>query len=449
MAKVWCYNSVSQARIACIAPEKWEKGREKKMKKPVFVSLCALLLTALMLFSVIPASADGGTSAFYMYVQTGNTGRLHLRALPSADSQSLGLFSNGTPVLVESISGNWALVQVNGQRGYMSLSCLTSVQPVNPTVTPVPTEYTTLYVQTGNSGKLHLREYASQNARSLGLYPNGTAVTVTTRSGQWAYVNVGGVYGYMMLKYLSAASPVTPTVQPTVDPGKAIVMYVRTGNTGKLHLREYASQNARSLGLFPNGTLLYAVDQGNGWSQVTVNGLTGYMMNKFLAASSSDITPAPVTPVPAPTGSTLMYIATGNSGKLHLRENMSADAGSLGLYPNGTQVAVIDNYGTWAYVNVAGKTGYMMTRYLAAYQTGVITPTPEPGTTPAPLGTATVTHPNNSFVYLRSTRSSESTTNVICQVPSGCVVTVVERGDLWTKIRYDGMEGYMVTHYLK
>ena len=413
------------------------------------VSLCALMMAAVMLFAAFPANADGSVGNFYMYIQTGNTGRLHLRALPSADSQSLGLFSNGTAVLVENISGNWALVQVNGQRGYMSLSCLTTVPPAIPTVTPVPTEYTTLYVQTGNSGKLHLREYASQNARSLGLYPNGTAVTVTARSGQWAYVNVGGVYGYMMLKFLSAASPVTPTVQPTVNPGKTVVMYVRTGNSGKLHLREYASQNARSLGLFPNGTLLYAADQGNGWSYVSVNGLTGYMMNKFLAVSSSDVTPAPVTPVPVPTGSTLMYVATGNSGKLHLRENMSTDAGSLGLYPNGTQVAVIANYGTWAYVNVAGKTGYMMTRYLSAYQPGVITPTPTPGTTPAPQGSATVHHPNNSFVYLRSSRSSDSTTNVICQVPSGSVVTVVEWGDWWSKIRYDGMEGYMVTSYLK
>ncbi|MBR3739399.1 MAG: SH3 domain-containing protein [Clostridia bacterium] len=419
------------------------------MKRPVIISLCALLMAAVMFFAVIPANADGGASAFYMYVQTGNTGRLHLRALPTVNAQSLGLFYNGTPVLVENISGGWALVQVNGQRGYMSMNCLSAIPPVNPTGTPVPTEYTTLYIQTGNSGKLHLREYASQNARSLGLYPNGTAVTVTTRSGQWAYVNVGGVYGYMMLKFLSAAGPVTPTVQPTLNPSIATLMYVRTGNAGKLHLREYASQNARSLGLFPNGTLLYAVNLGNGWSQVSVNGLSGYMMTQFLAVSSSNITPAPVTPVPVPTEFTLMYIATGNSGKLNLRENMSTDAASLGQYPNGTQVSVIANYGTWAYVYVDGKMGYMMTRYLAAYQTGIITPTPMPGTTPAPLSSATVQQPNNSFVYLRSSRSSNGTANVICQVPSGSVVTVVEWGQWWSKILYNGMEGYIVTHYLK
>jgi uncharacterized protein YgiM (DUF1202 family) len=38
---------------------------------------------------------------------------------------------------------------------------------------------------------------------------------------------------------------------------------------------------------------------------------------------------------------------------------------------------------------------------------------------------------------------------VICQVPSGSVVTVVEWGSLWSRIQYNGMEGYMVTNYLK
>ena len=76
------------------------------------------------------------------------------------------------------------------------------------------------------------------------------------------------------------------------------------------------------------------------------------------------------------------------------------------------------------------------------------TVTPVPAVTPIP-GQATVQQPNNSFVYLRSTKNSESINNVICQVPSGSVVTVVEWGSLWSKIRYDGMEGYMVTNYLK
>ena len=418
------------------------------MNKRFTRSLLAMLLAAALVFASVPAVAEN----LYMYVNTGNPGKLHLRALPTTDSQSLGLFPNGTPVLVESISYNWAFVQVNGQRGYMALNCLSAAAPAVPytpvpAVTPVPTEDTTLYVCTGNSGKLHLREYASQSARSLGLYPNGTAVRVTSRNGAWAFVTVAGVSGYMMLRYLSAVAPAQPvTPAPTVNPGTAQLMYIQTGNSGKLHLREYPSQSAGSLGLFPNGTPVYAVNLGNGWCQAVVNGKSGYMMTRYLVLSGGSVTPAPTaSPVPVPPGATLCYVATGNSGRLHLRENMSADSASLGLFSNGTPVYVIQNYGVWSYVNVSGQQGYMMNQFLTIYQPAAPTATPAPGVP----GTATVRQPNNSFVYLRSSESSSDLSNVICQVPSGTVVTVISWGQWWSLIQYNDVQGYMVTHYLK
>ena len=419
------------------------------MKKSAVRSLAALLLAAVMLFAAVPALAEPSTGNFYMYVQTGNTGRLHLRALPTANSESLGLYANGTQVLVESVSGGWAYVQVGGRRGYMSMNCLTGTTPCQPIVPPTPTEDTTLYIQTGNTGRLHLREYASQNARSLGLYANGTPVRVTSRVNGWAFVQVNGMYGYMMLKYLTNVTPGSdPSSLPPVDPSAYTLMYVRTGNTGRLHLREYASQSARSLGLYSNGTPVYAASLGNGWSKVIVNGQPGYMMSQFLSANSGGTpAPVPVDPQPVPEGAVWMFVCTGNTGKLHLRENMSAESASLGLYPNGTQVAVINNYGTWAYVNVAGRTGYMMTQFLK--NSYVPSTDPAPSVPSQSAATATVRQPNGSFVYLRSTDSSASLDNVICKVPSGTVVDVIAWGKLWTRIRYNGYEGYMVTNYLK
>ena len=328
--------------------------------------LCAALLIVVLLASCIPAQADGGTGNLYMYVRTGNSGRLHLRAMPSTASQSLGLYANGTPVLVESIANNWAFVTVNGRRGYMMLSCLTGVAPnvpVSPAVTPVPTEDTTLYVRTGNSGRLHLREFASQSARSLGLYANGTPVRVTARSGAWAFVTVGGNTGYMMLQFLTATVPSQPYPVPVIQPGSSTLMYVRTGNSGKLHLREYASQSARS----------------------------------------------------------------------------------LGLYPNGTPVLVYATMGAWVHVSVGGQTGYMMAQFLSASAPAVDPVTPPPSMP----GTAVVTHPNGSFVYLRSSPNSNNLSNVLDQVPSGTLVEVLSWDKYWSVISYKGVQGYMVTNYLK
>ena len=434
------------------------------MKKHLSIRfLCALLAAMLLILSAMPALAQGNT---YMYIRTGNTGRLHLRALPTTASESLGLYSNGTAVLVESVTGNWAYVSVNGRHGYMSLNFLTSAAPSSPAQpAPAQTESTVLYVRTGNTGRLHLREYASTTSRSLGLFSNGTAVVVTARSGDWAYVMVNGKQGYMMLNFLAAApSQPIPTLQPVAPiSGTPVIKYVSTGNSGKLHLRDYPSQTANSLGLYPNGTQVYAVDMGNGWSQVVVNGRAGYMMTQFLVYYAPiGYTPAPTlapaltpTQIPPSSGITL-YVQTGNSGGLYLRESMSTSSAALGLFPNGTRVSMLISYGSWAYVYVEGLYGYMQLQYLSAAApaqapaTAVPVPTATPSTGSAGYAnTAVVRQPRNSFVYLRSSQNSNGTGNVLAQIPSGSTVTVIQYGKFWSKIIYNGITGYIVSQYLK
>ena len=475
--------------------------------KTILRSMIALLLAAVLALGCLPAQAD----SVKMYVSTGNSGKLNLRTQPTVQSQSLGLYANGTEVTVENTQNGWAYVTVGGMKGYMMLSCLSNTYIVYPgptakpwaAATPVPTEDTTLYIQTGNSGKLHLREQPSTSSRSLGLYPNGTAVQVTARVGNFAFVQVAGITGYMMQSFLTANAPaVQPTAQPGVPtavpfvPGSAAAMYIATGNTGKLHLREQPSTSARSLGLYPNGTAVLAVNLGNGWAQVQVNGRQGYMMLKFLAYVAGVPTPVPTAtpdpnatpgPTAVPSADFLMYIATGNTGKLHLRENVSTSSRSLGLYPNGTVVTVHGFIGEWAQVTVAGKNGYMMRKFLAQMPSAVTptptptptptapaptdtaapgdptpTPTPEIEVTPTPTpvaeatptappaapNTAVVTQPSNSYVNLRSSPQSEAP-NVIAQIPSGTVVEVLERGATWCRIRVNGMEGWMISWYLK
>lgn len=219
--------------------------------------------------------------------------------------------------------------------------------------------------------------------------------------------------------------------------------YVSTGNAGRLHLREYASQNARSLGLYMNGTRVWIISSFGPWAYVNVNGATGYMMTRYLAAYA---------PQPAlNSGTVTRYVRTGNSGRLHLRAYASRDARSLGLYANGTPVTVIANYGAWCYVNAAGKTGYMMSAYLASGPAAPSTPAPTaaPTPAPAPYSVLTVRQPNNSFVYLRSESTSDSNDNVICKVQSGSFVTLLEWGAWWSRVSYGGVEGYMVSRYLQ
>ena len=358
------------------------------MKKKTLRSLLALLLALALVLAALPVWAENGAT-LNMVVRTGNTGKLHLRTQPSITSASQGLYANGTVVTVPAVLGDWASVTVLGKTGYMLLSCLAPAgggTPVTPTSTPTPTENTAMVVRTGNTGKLHLRESASTKSTSLGLYANGTLVTVTARLGQWAFVTVNGKTGYMMLQFLSPLGTVTPPPPtPTVDPSQAVTLYVRTGNTGKLHLRELPTKSSRSLGLYANGTAVQGVDMGNGWTFVTVGGKTGYMMSSMLVGAGV-ITPTPT--VTTPGGALTMVIRTGNTGKLHLREKPSKDARSLGMYPNGLLVTVHAVTGQWAYVTVGGQMGYMMLQFLANLPA---TPTPTPTPTATPTATPTET----------------------------------------------------------
>ena len=55
----------------------------------------------------------------------------------------------------------------------------------------------------GANQVLLLRETASTDARVLGYYRNGTAVTILGESGSFYKVSVDGKTGYMMKKFIS------------------------------------------------------------------------------------------------------------------------------------------------------------------------------------------------------------------------------------------------------
>ena len=367
------------------------------MNKKLGCVICVLLMILTM--ASVPAKADGAWGELYMYVETGNSGRLHLRARPDGGSESLGLYRNGTRVLVEGFAnGAWAAVLVDGRRGYMNVNYLSGYAPAKSAAVSLPavTENTTLYVRTGNSGKLHLRAGASQAAESLGLYPNGTAVQVLARSGGWAFVNVHGAMGYMMLNYLSGGTAASYSSRPQATPapvvmtGAVTVMYVNTGNMGRLNLRAAPCPGAASLGLYANGTQVYASSQVNGWSQVIVGGQTGYMLTSCLSplpptSGSSSYCPQPIT---AP-------------------------------------------------------------QYAAYYSLPVPAPTASPAPSCYAGAVITVRNRNSSFVYLRSSREADRKDNILSQVPVGAQVTMLESGQYWSRVRYNGTEGYMVSGYLK
>ena len=67
----------------------------------------------------------------------------------------------------------------------------------------------TMFVNTQNHGTLNMRAAASQNAAVLAQIPYKTQLEVETVDNTWSKTSYNNKEGYVMTKFLSAASTIT------------------------------------------------------------------------------------------------------------------------------------------------------------------------------------------------------------------------------------------------
>ena len=298
-----------------------------------------LFLTAgILVFTAVAALADGPAAEtevkqeenqeekkeedeLYAVVKFTDAGRINLRLGPSANSEKLTVFEPGTKAKVLKNLGNWALIEANGYTGYMSTFYLdfylngkpTELPPVQIPVqyiqVPVPAaqstttpsylqpahragyydraswpvvENTTMYVCTANKGSLRLRYQPTTDSAVAGNYAYGTAVTVLNRSDSWAYVNVNGATGFMMLRHLAYTQPAPPSPPaPTPPVGTATVVHPR-GSYVNLRSSRTTDTNANILARVPSGTVVDVLVWDVWYTTITYNGITGYMVSSYL-----------------------------------------------------------------------------------------------------------------------------------------------------------------------
>ena len=118
-------------------------------------------------------------------------------------------------------------------------------------------------------------------------------------------------------------------------------------------------------------------------------------------------------------------------GKLNLRETPSLSAKVLGQFPTGTLVEIIEHGDEWHQVEVNGKEGYMMAKFL---NTGE--------------NEQTATVRTNSGIGLNLREEPATSGKIITSVRNGGQVTVIQKGIDWSRVSVDGQEGFMSTKYL-
>ncbi len=122
-------------------------------------------------------------------------------------------------------------------------------------------------------------------------------------------------------------------------------------------------------------------------------------------------------------------VVTG--GSLNLRQEASLSSKVLAQYPTGTWMTVHSTEGDWSKVTVAGKEGYVMSKYL------------KDSASDGKLYIRT-----NTGIGLNLRSAPSLTGDILTSFKPGTEVTVLARGAEWYKVQVGGQTGFMASRYL-
>lgn len=151
--------------------------------------------------------------------------------------------------------------------------------------------YDTVWIKSVTSDRVHLRQRADTDSKSLGLYFTGTRAVILSENGEWSYVMIGTEKGYVHRSLLSA--------KPTGSQARAGTV---TAN-GFLNLRAHPTKNASVLMKIPEGSTITLLGETHDhWYLVKVNDTYGYVMTSYVKTTdaAADRYDAPAVPSALP-----------------------------------------------------------------------------------------------------------------------------------------------------
>lgn len=273
--------------------------------------------------------------------------RLNLREQPSETAASLGKYYNGVVVQVnQNLQNGWAYVTVGkgegAAHGYMSTQYLAFGQDAQTIVSAIPQYETT-------SSQWSLRAMPDDYSVELPIfYASGMEIDLLGFTDEWWHVRVDDCTGY--IRHNPAAFK---QLMGHYYDGYRIGIVNNANPSDRLNLRKQPKANAASLGKYYNGCVVALLsDESDGWIHVRIGNLEGYMDTRYLLLDAEINSVASAMPT--------LTIRNSSGTGLNLHENPVKSSATLGVYLNGRSVQVLGLSENWYHVQVAGKTGFMI-----------------------------------------------------------------------------------------
>lgn len=244
--------------------------------------------------------------------------------------------------------------------------------------------------------------------------------------------------------------PETSTPEDTT-PESTMRAWVNTVS-GSLNLRKKAKQGADLIRTIPQYAEVAVLDKGSTWCKVTYQGSTGYVMTQFLSFNKVN---NEIEEETTPGTAVYAWVDTENGKSLNLRNKPNGDR--IGSIPNGERVTVLEKGSTWYKIVYGGQTGYVKKEFLSDQSQAapdVNPPVEKPDHNPALDSTLEVLETPvpakitaDGGLHLRVECDANAKSLVL--MPQGDYVLVLEQGDTWCYVGYEGENGYCMTSYLK
>lgn len=156
-----------------------------------------------------------------------------------------------------------------------------------------------------------------------------------------------------------------------------------TTTTDSVRLRRSASKTATILVTVPAGAQIEVLEKTGGFYKVKYNGQTGYLQGTYVNTDANAITV--VTPEPMEVVSEYPY-TTVTREAVNLRQSRSVRSALLKKIPQGAEISVSANSGSWAEIEYKGIKGYAKNEYIVLKEVKKVkvTPTPTPMPTLSP-----------------------------------------------------------------
>ncbi len=273
---------------------------------------------------------------------------LNFRAAPSYNAKVLGIFYNGTPLLVLSEQNGWYCVQINDQVGYVRSEFVS--------VSYMAGSGQVATIKTPNNSAMNLRTGPGKSYGVVRQFSGDTYVMVLAKGNEWWRVSVNGYTGFMSSDFLSEGLKAARDISATDGGGVSGNCYAVVNNprsTQALNLRQYPTTASAVLRKLYNGDELWVDEHGSEWCAVTdkETGLSGYVMTRYIKLYNVSATSTRTVVHPSGTF-------------VNLRQSQSLTSNVLIRVPHGRQVTILAAGSEWCKVSYNGYQGYMLTYFL-------------------------------------------------------------------------------------